>query len=110
MPLISYIQDLEPAITPEGAERRVLAFGGSLMAVEFRFEAGVKAPMHKHPHEQIGYVVEGELDFLMEGKDPVRLKKGDSYYVPSETMHGVIIYSKTTLLDCFSPLRQDFLS
>lgn len=109
MQLISHIQDLEPSITPEGAERRVLAFGGRLMAVEFRFEAGITAPMHKHPHEQIGYVVDGELDFLMEGKEPVRLKQGDSYYVPPETMHGVVIYARTVLLDCFTPLREDFL-
>lgn len=109
MQTIAHIQDLEPFITPEGAERRVLAHGGSLMAVEFSFAAGIAAPMHKHPHEQIGYVVEGELEFLMEGKDPVRLQKGDSYYVPPETMHGVKILSKTILLDCFAPLRKDFL-
>ncbi len=109
MQITVYIDQIEPTITLEGAERRVLAFGGNLMAVEFRFNAGIHAKMHQHPHEQIGYVVEGELDFLRDGHEPVRLYQGDSYYVPPNTLHGVIIHQKTVLLDCFTPLREDFL-
>jgi quercetin dioxygenase-like cupin family protein len=100
----------EPAsITPEGAERRLLSYGGGMMAVEFRFVAGVAAPIHSHPHEQIGYVVSGELDLLMEGHETQRLRAGCSYYVPPNVRHGIITHAPTVVLDCFTPIREDFL-
>lgn len=98
----------QPTITPEGAERRLLSYGGSLMTVEFRFAAGVTAPMHSHPHEQIGYVVSGELDLLRDGQAPQRLRAGWSYYVPPHVLHGIVTYAPTIVLDCFTPLRDDF--
>jgi quercetin dioxygenase-like cupin family protein len=100
-----------PAVlTPEGAERRVLSYGGGLMLVQFRFPAGVTAPQHSHPHEQIGYVVEGAIDLLIEGREPVRLEQGASYYVPPDVRHGIFTHFPTVLLDCFTPLREDFLA
>jgi quercetin dioxygenase-like cupin family protein len=107
--LVTTARDPRPAITPEGAERRVLSHGGSMMAVEFTFPAGVSAPLHSHPHEQIGYVVSGELDLVMDGVGTVRLTAGSSYYVPPNVRHGVIIHTPTILLDCFTPQREDFL-
>jgi quercetin dioxygenase-like cupin family protein len=98
-----------PFITPEGAERRVLSHGGALMLVEFRFKAGVLAPMHNHPHEQIGYVVSGALELFMEGREPVTLSAGDSYYVPPMVMHGVRILEDSVLVDAFTPHRADFV-
>ncbi len=53
--------------TPDGAERRVLAYGGNLMLVQFNFEAATTSFPHSHPHEQVGYIVSGEIDFVMEG-------------------------------------------
>lgn len=101
----------EPAtITPEGAQRRVLSYGGGLMLVHFTFEAGVSAAIHSHPHEQVGYVVSGELDLIMEGHPTARLTAGGSYYVPPGVRHGIITYAPTVLLDSFTPLRTDFLN
>src|SRR5512135_3355144 len=60
----------EPVLTPEGARRRVLSYGGTMMMVQFEFPAGVTAAWHNHPHEQMGYIVAGELDFIMEGCAP----------------------------------------
>jgi quercetin dioxygenase-like cupin family protein len=98
-----------PIITPEGAERRVLSYGGSLMLVQFTFGPGVVAPIHSHPHEQVGYVVSGEIDLLMEGQPTMRLGAGCSYYVPPNLRHGVVTYAPTVLLDAFTPLREDFM-
>lgn len=107
--LIADAHSADAVTTPEGATRKLLSHGGGMMAVQFEFPAGVVAPMHQHPHEQIGYVVSGELDFHMEGKDDVRLAAGASYYVPSNVMHGVTIHEPTVLLDVFTPIREDFL-
>lgn len=101
----------EPVVrTPDGAQRRILSYGGGLMAVQFTFEAGVTSAWHSHPHEQIGYVISGEIDIVMDGRDTVRLKAGGSYYVPSNIKHNIVTYAPSVLLDCFTPVRQDFLT
>lgn len=41
----------------DGVTRRVLAHGGTMMAVEVRFEKGATGPLHHHPHEQLTYVL-----------------------------------------------------
>ncbi len=101
----------EPGFTtPEGADRRVLSYGGDMMLVQFTFAAGIAAPVHSHPHEQIGYVVSGEIDLIMEGQETTRLTSGCSYYVAPNHRHGIITHAPTVLLDCFTPIREDFLA
>ncbi len=99
-----------PVTTPEGVKRRVLSYGSKLMLVQFEFPAGVSAAWHNHPHEQVGYIVSGELDFNLDGQAPVRLGPGDSYYVPPNAWHNVVTCAPTILIDAFSPVREDFLS
>ena len=100
----------EPAVTtPDGAQRRVLSYGGNMMVVQFTFGAGTTSWLHSHPHEQVGYVVSGEIDFNMEGHAPVRLRAGGSYYVPPDVKHNITTYAPTVLVDVFTPLRQDFI-
>ena len=109
MKFTAYASD-EPAITtPDGAQRRVLSYGGNMMVVQFTFDAGVTSWLHSHPHEQVGYVVSGEIDFNMERHAPVRLRAGGSYYVPPDVKHNITTYAPTVLVDVFTPLRQDFL-
>jgi quercetin dioxygenase-like cupin family protein len=101
----------EPAVTtPDGAQRRVLSYGGNLMLVQFTFDAGVSSWLHSHPHEQIGYVVSGEIDVFMEGREPIRLSAGGSYYVPPNVKHNITTHAPTVLVDCFTPMRDDFLT
>ena len=109
MNIIANVEQTPAVLTPEGAERRVLSYGGGLMLVQFRFEAGVTAPLHSHPHEQIGYVVSGAIDLLMDGHATVRLEAGASYYVAPNVRHGIVTHAPTVLLDCFTPPREDFL-
>jgi quercetin dioxygenase-like cupin family protein len=99
-----------PTLTPDGAERRVLSYGGRLMLVQFSFKAGVASLEHSHPHEQIGYVVSGEIDVVTEGAEPVRLTSGGSYYVPSNVRHYIRTILPSVLIDAFTPVRDDFLS
>jgi quercetin dioxygenase-like cupin family protein len=97
-------------VTPDGAERRVLSHGGGMMLVEFTFpRAGMQGAMHSHPHEQLGYVKAGVIDLHVDGRDPVRLEQGGSYYVPPDVRHGVTTLSPAVLVDAFTPIREDFL-
>jgi len=109
MKIIAQASEEDAVITPEGGERRILSYGGGMMLVQFTFGAGVQAAMHSHPHEQIGYVVSGAIDLFMDGYAPARLIAGASYYVAPNVRHGILTHEPTVLLDCFTPIREDFL-
>lgn len=67
-------------------------------------------PPHSHVHEQITYVVEGEIIFFCQGEKEQRLRSGDMFSVPSGQDHAIQLLSRTAkLIDCFTPLREDFL-
>ena len=50
---------------------------------------GFTAPRHSHPGEEIIYVLEGTLEYRIEGKPPVTVKPGDVLFVPAGTAHAV---------------------
>ena len=39
-----------------------------------------------------------------------RLTAGSSYYVAPYVRHGIVTYAPTVVIDCFTPIREDFLS
>lgn len=94
-----------------GCERR-LGFTEHLMLVVVDFNDGPHAkpdPLHSHPHEQVSYVVEGEVNFVMNGEQ-TRLGPGDMFVVPSSVPHTIqLITPHARLIDCFTPIREDFL-
>lgn len=51
-------------------------------------DPGKTAPSHKHPGEEIIYVVEGTLEYRLEGQAPVTLKAGDVLFVPAGVIHS----------------------
>ena len=79
-----------------GVTRRILAHGGKMMAVEVNFEQGATGPLHNHPHEQLTYVLSGEFEFTIGDEKP-------------HVMHGCVCLKPGTLLDTFTPVREDFL-
>ena len=91
-----------------GVTRKILATMGSLMSVEVRFEKGAIGTVHTHPHEQVSYVVHGSFEFELDGKKTM-IKAGDTYYVKPGVPHGVVALEDSTILDIFTPQREDFL-
>ena len=59
-------------------------------AVQLRvdIDPGKIAPNHRHPGEEIIYVVEGTIEYQLEGKPPVTLKAGDVLFVPKGVIHS----------------------
>ena len=92
-----------------GVRRKVLAYSDNIMNVELLFDAGATGAMHAHPHEQIGYVIEGSLIFHEEGKDDTTLSAGDTYIVAPNVPHGIDCLTDVKLLDIFTPMREDFV-
>jgi len=109
MKIFANAAEEEAITTAEGAVRRVLSYGGHLMLVQFTFPPDVTSLEHSHPHEQIGYVVAGEIDLFLAGSPTTRLGAGASYYVPPNVRHFIRTYAPTVLVDAFNPVREDFL-
>jgi len=91
-----------------GLSRKIAAYNDNLMIVEVHFEAGTVAPRHHHVHEQITYVMSGKFEFTV-GDDTYIVGAGDSLYKQPNIEHGATCLESGTLLDVFTPHRQDFL-
>ncbi|MFC4302344.1 cupin domain-containing protein [Cohnella boryungensis] len=91
-----------------GVRRKIGAVGQGVMNMIVEFEAGAEGYLHSHPHEQLTYVLYGELAFTIDGVTTV-VKAGDSIYIPSMAKHGVRALIPSSLLDCFTPIREDLL-
>ena len=108
------VQNLFPGSAGElvevapGLRRRVGARALNLMVVEVHFDAGVIAPLHHHPHEQITYVMSGRFEFTV-GEATHLGTAGDSLYKQPDIEHGATCLEAGTLLDVFTPRRDDFL-
>jgi quercetin dioxygenase-like cupin family protein len=85
-----------------------LAWGEKLMLSVVELEAGSVVPMHSHPHEQAGIVLEGEFDMTIGGRTK-RVRKGDMYIIPGGVEHGVVTGPARALaLDVFHPIREEY--
>jgi quercetin dioxygenase-like cupin family protein len=102
-------KDIEWETTADGVKRQILAVGTDLMLVRVDFEAGAVGAVHHHPHRQATYVVAGTFDVTM-GDASQRVTVGDSFAAPGNVPHGVKAIEAGTLLDCFTPIREDFLA
>ena len=91
-----------------GVTRRILAHGGTMMAVEVSFEQGAVGPLHHHPHEQLTYVLSGRFSFTIDGETK-EVSAGDTLYKRPDVVHGCVCLEAGTLLDTFTPQREDFL-
>ena len=49
--------------------------------------AGGAAGRHTHPGAETGYVLEGELELIIDGKPPIKVKAGESYQIPEGAVH-----------------------
>jgi len=49
---------------------------------------GMTSPRHTHPGEEIIYILEGSLEYQVEGKPPVTLKPGGVLFIPAGTIHA----------------------
>lgn len=92
----------------EGVTRKILSYSENMMIVELEFKKGAIGALHKHEHEQIGYIIKGKLELIDEGKKTI-LSGGDSYYMAPGEEHGVTALEETKMVDIFTPMRKDFL-
>jgi len=63
--------------------------GREVVQVRVDFPEGVSAARHSHPGEELVYVIEGELEYQLDGRPPVTMKAGDVLLIPYGTPHAV---------------------
>lgn len=69
--------------------------------------AGSSIPEHHHIHEQITFIVEGELDMVIGGKK-ILLTTGHVYVIPPDIPHSAVAKTDCRVIDVFSPVREDY--
>jgi quercetin dioxygenase-like cupin family protein len=92
-----------------GVQRQILGHDDLLMMVRVRFEKDAIGAVHTHPHRQVTFIESGSFAVQI-GDDKKILHAGDSFFVPPDIPHGVVALSQASLVDVFSPARQDFLN
>src|SRR5215475_3899695 len=79
----------QPGVTRTDLQRYDLSIPGrEVIQVRVDLDPGVAFPKHRHPGEEIIYVIEGSLEYEVEGKPPITLKAGDVLFIPAGTIHA----------------------
>ena len=94
----------------EGIRRKIVGHTPQLMSVLIQFDRGAIGTPHAHDvHDQIAYVLSGAFEAVLDGDKRV-LRAGDAFIARHLCTHGVVaLEDKSTLLDQFSPRREDYL-
>lgn len=70
-------------------------------------EKGSILPLHHHPHEQLTFILEGELEMTI-GGETMTLKQGDYYVIRSNVPHSAVAHVACKVVDVFAPVREDY--
>ena len=87
---------------------RQYVVGTNTMLARIVLKKGALLPMHRHFHEQTSHVVEGALQFLIEGKETV-VRAGEILCIPPNVPHEATALEDSVALDIFNPPRQDWI-
>lgn len=96
-------KELAPGLTGYYAHGENMTLG----LVEIK--QGSILPQHQHTHEQITYILEGQLDMIIGGK-LCSLTAGMFYVIASNVSHGATAITDCKVMDVFNPVREDYKS
>ena len=88
--------------------RKIITGERAMVAQVFIVKGGI-VPRHQHDSEQITYILEGALEFEIEGRQIV-VRAGEVLHIPSNVPHAAVALEDTLDLDIFSPIRTDWLT
>jgi quercetin dioxygenase-like cupin family protein len=83
--------------------------GAHQMLAQTYLKQGALVPLHTHPSEQMTYVLQGAVRFVVAGEETI-VREGEVLYIPSHAPHQAEVLEDTFQLDVFSPPRVDWLS
>lgn len=94
----------------EGLVGKVI-WGEKLQIAMVDLAADIEVPDHHHPEEQMGYVISGELEFVID-REKKLCRAGDIYFIPCDIVHSVKVTAEgpARIMDIYSPPREDMKS
>ncbi|PWT84393.1 MAG: cupin domain-containing protein [Blastocatellia bacterium] len=87
---------------------RKIVTGEREMLAQVYLKRGCLVPMHSHPSEQMTYILQGALKFLIGGEE-ITVREGEVLHIPASVEHQAEALEDTFELDVFSPIRLDWL-
>jgi quercetin dioxygenase-like cupin family protein len=91
----------------EMMSQKIIA-GEREMLAQIYLKRGALVPIHTHDSEQMTYVLQGSLRFVVAGEEVI-VREGEVLHIPSSTPHQAEALEDTFELDVFSPVREDWL-
>lgn len=88
--------------------QRHFVVGSGVMLARILLKKGAVVPMHSHHNEQITWVMEGALQFTIEGRE-VMVRAGEVLCIPPNLPHAAVAVEDTVDIDIFSPPRADWI-
>ena len=88
--------------------RTRIPYGENLMLSYLEMDEDAEVPMHSHPHEQGGILLEGKLQLTI-GDETREVQAGALFIIPPNVPHrAVAVGGPAVVLDVFSPVREDY--
>ena len=87
---------------------RKIVSGDREMVTQIYMKKGALVPVHSHESEQMSYVLQGSLRFVVASEEVI-VREGELLHIPSWVEHQAEALEDTFTLDIFSPIRQDWL-
>jgi len=107
--MISPIVDKQQCVAhqPFPGVRMFTTEGQQMTLSIVEMDPGAVIPEHAHPHEQVGYLVEGEFEFTI-GGHVHRVVAGQMWRIPGGVPHKVVAGQRPVrAIDVFYPIRED---
>ena len=97
-----------PTISPVPGCRMRTPAGKNMMLSYLEMDPGAEVPLHHHPHEQGGILLEGRVQLTI-GDETRVVEAGAMFLIPPNVPHrAVAVGGPVRVLDVFSPVREDY--
>ncbi|RKX78766.1 MAG: cupin domain-containing protein [Spirochaetes bacterium] len=94
---------------PPGIFRTTLAFNDNIMLCHMDMKKGAKIPLHSHQAVQAGYIIIGKVKLFDKDGRSFVAEPGDSWSFESNEQHGAEIIEDSEVIECFSPMRPEYV-
>jgi quercetin dioxygenase-like cupin family protein len=91
---------------------RQFLVGTNVMIARVLLKQGAIVPLHHHHNEQVSYILEGALKFILKtqaGDREITVRAGEVLCIPPNLPHEAHALEDTVDLDIFNPPRQDWI-
>jgi len=97
------LEDLNPQL------KRQFVVGENVMIARVLLKKGCVVPLHSHHNEQVTYILEGALKFVLKDREVI-VRAGEVLCIPPNLPHEAIAMEDTVDLDIFTPPREDWIA